>query len=168
MPLFGGKGGRVDAITGEGRVLGVVGTPGSIADLLNKRALIPLTDAQTGPVKGSMSPVAKADLDPYDAIVVGAASGEQPVVSALERSEMGRLRVPYDVTYQAGSIKVSGVVYAMAGHNPLDGLDRGAELAFPIFDLTVTCDGAPVPFARESALLSRPNVKPIASEKHAA
>ena len=167
MPSFGAGGSKlkVDVITTEGRVLGMVGSSGSLADLLNKRALIPLTEPQAGPIGGAMAPVHQAEIDPYDTILVGAAAGSPPVVPASERTEMSRLRDVYDAVYEAGNIRVSGTIYAMSGHNPMDALDRPVDLAVPIFDVSVTCGGAPVAFARDAALIGRPNVKVVSAQR---
>jgi len=165
MPSFGVGGKlKVDVITTEGRVLGMVGSSGNLADLLNKRALIPLTEPQAGPIGGTMAPVHQAEIDPYDTILVGAAAGSPPVVPPNERTEMSRLRDVYDAVYEAGNIRVSGTIYAMSGHNPMDTLDR-VDVAIPIFDLSVTCNGAPVAFARDAALVGRPNVKVVSATK---
>ena len=154
MPSFGAGGSKlkVDVITTEGRVLGMVGSSGNLADLLNKRALIPLTEPQAGPIGGAMAPV-------------GAAAGSPPVVPPNERTEMSRLRDVYDAVYEAGNIRVSGTIYAMSGHNPMDALDRPVDLAVPIFDVSVTCGGAPVAFARDAALIGRPNVKVVSAQR---
>ena len=164
MPFIVGSNGsklKVDVITSAGRVLGMVGSSGNLADLLNKRALIPLSDAQAGPVSGSLAPVRQAEIDPYDTIIVGAAAGSPLVVPPLARSEMSRLR---DAD-EAGKIRVSGTIYAMPGHNPMNALDRSVDLTIPIFDLSVTCNGAQVPFARDAALVGRPNVKVVSARK---
>jgi hypothetical protein len=165
MAMFGAGKLKVDVITAEGRVLGMVGSTGNLADLMNKRALIPLSEAQSGPVTGAMAPVRQAEIDPYDTILVGAATGSTPVVPPLERSEMSKFRDAYDAIYEAGKIRVSGTIYAMPGQNPTDTLNRSIDIAIPIFDLSVTCDGAPVPFARDAALVGRPNVKVVSATK---
>jgi hypothetical protein len=61
---------------------------------------------------------------------------------------MPRLRDAYDTIYEAGKVPVPGTTYAVPGHNPMDALDRAVDLAVPIFDVAVTCNGAPVSFAR--------------------
>ena len=167
MPSFGGgsKIGKVDAITGEGRILGLIGQSGSLADLLNKRGLIPLSDAQIGPVTGSLAPTPQAEIDPYDTILIGAAAGGSPVIQPTERSEMSRLRDAYDAVYEAGPIRVSGVIYPLPGHNPMDTLDQGVDVAIPIFDLSVTCSGARLSFTSDAALVGRPNVKVVSAQK---
>jgi hypothetical protein len=71
----------------------------------------------------------------------------------------------YDAVYEAGNIRVSGTIYAMSGHNPMDALDRPVDLAVPIFDVSVTCGGAPVAFARDAALIGRPNVKVVSAQR---
>ena len=161
-----GAGGKlqVDVITTEGRVLGMVGSTGNLVDLMNKRTLIPLLDAKAGPFTGAMAPTPRAEIDPYDTVLVGAATGSSPVVPATERTEMSKMRVAYDAVYEAGAIRVSGTIYAMSGHNPMDTLDR-VDVAIPIFDLSVTCNGAPVAFARDAALVGRPNVKVVSATK---
>ena len=165
MPMFGGGKLKVDVITSEGRVLGMVGSSGNLADLMNKRALIPLLEPQGGPFGGAMAPIRQAEIDPYDTILVGAAAGNPPVVAATDRSAMAKFRDAYDAVYEAGKIRVSGTIYAMPGHNPMDTLDRGIDVAIPIFDVAVTVNGAPVPFARDSALVGRPNVKVVSARK---
>jgi hypothetical protein len=165
VPVFGGGKVKVDVITNEGRVLGMVGSTGSLADMLNKRAVIPLAEAQAGPFTGAMAPAAKAEIDPYDTILVAAAAGSPPVVAATDRSAMAKFRDAWDAVYEAGKIRVSGTIYAMPGKNPMDTLDRQVEVAIPIFDLSVTCNGAPLAFARDAALIGRPNVKVISARK---
>ncbi len=167
MAMFGAGGKvKVDVITTEGRVLGMVGSTGNLADMLNKRAAIPLSEAQSGPVTGALAPARTAEIDPYDMVVVGAAPGSGgPIVPPLARTEMSRFRDAYEATYEAGKIRVTGTIYAMPGHNPMDSLDRSIDVAIPIFDLSVTCNGAPVPFARDAALVGRPNVKVVSARK---
>jgi hypothetical protein len=165
MAMFGAGKLKVDVITTEGRVLGMVGSSGNLADLMNKRALIPLSEAQSGPFIGTLAPVRQAEIDPYDTVLVGAATGSTPVVPPLERTEMSKFREAYDAVYEAGKIRVSGTIYAMRGHDPMDTLDRSIDVAIPIFDLSVTCNGAPVPFARDAALVGRPNVKVVSAKK---
>ncbi len=163
---FGGGGKlKVDVITSEGRVLGMVGASGNLADLMNKRALIPLIDAQAGPFSGAMAPVKQAEIDPYEAILVGAAAGNPPLVGAIDRGAMAKFRDAWDAVYESGKIRVTGTIYAMPGHNPMDTLDRSIEVAIPIFDLAVTVNGAPVPFTRDSAFVGRPNVKVVSARK---
>lgn len=165
MAVFGAGKLKVDVITNEGRVLGMVGSSGSLADMLNKRSTIPLSEAQAGPLSGAMAPVRQAEIDPYDTILVGAATGSAPVVGPTDRSAMAKFRDAYDAVYEAGKIRVVGTIYAIPGHDPMDTLDRSIELAIPIFDLSVTCNGAPLPFARDAAIIGRPNVKVVSARK---
>jgi hypothetical protein len=167
VSMFGAKL-KVDVITNDGRVAGMVGSAGNLADLLNKRAVIPLTEAQAGPLSGAMAPVKVAEIDPYETILVGAATGSAPVVGAIDRTAMSKFRDAYDAVYEAGKIRVAGTIYAIPGHDPMDTLDRSIELAIPIFDLAVTLNGAPIPFARDAAIIGRPNVKVVSARKKAA
>ena len=124
--------GRIDALLAQGGV--------KLASALEKRAAISVSNAQQGPNDLS-APLAPANgvrsVDPYDITIAMPAEDGEPVVSEADRDAWSKWRVAFDVTLEATSFTISGVLLLLPSQDPMSLTERGTELFLPVFSPTV-------------------------------
>jgi hypothetical protein len=141
MPVIGNvptkkRPGHFVALTEDGRIDAMLAQGGGkLAGLLEKRAPLNINTVLSGPSDGTnMAAVAGAQsVDPYDITIVMPAADGDPVVSAADKDAWERFRVAYDVSLEATSFRVTGVLYMLPSQDPLTLTERASELFVPIF-----------------------------------
>ncbi|MGZ6267016.1 MAG: hypothetical protein ACXWM8_09045 [Candidatus Limnocylindrales bacterium] len=135
------KPGHFVALTEDGRIDAVLSQGGAkLANVLEKRAVINVNNAQTGPndLSTPLQPATNIrTVDPYDVTIAMPAEDGEPVVSDADRDAWGRWRVAYEVTLEATPFRVSGVLLLLPSQDPLSLTERGTELFLPVFNPVV-------------------------------
>ena len=151
--------GRIDAILTQGDV--------KLADALEKRAAIPVDNAQQGSNDLS-APLVPAggvrSIDPYDVTIVMPAEDGEPVVSDADHEAWTKFRVSYDVTLEAAPFKVSGILLLLPSVDPYSLTERGTELFLPVFSPAVLVGGVPVrDVPRDAILMNRSHIRRVSA-----
>jgi hypothetical protein len=160
------KPGHFVALTEDGRIDAVLAQGGvKLADALEKRAAINVSNAMQGPNDGS-APLAPAagvrSVDPYDITIAMPAEDGEPVVSDADRDAWVKFRVAYDVTLEATPFKVTGVLLLLPSQDPLSLTERGTELFLPVFAPTVQVGGAALKDTpRDAVLVNRSHLRRV-------
>ena len=149
--------GRIDATLAQNNV--------KLADALEKRAAINVTNAQQGPNDLSRplapSPGTKS-VDPYDCSIIMPAEDGEPVVSDADRDAWSKFRVAYDVTLEATPFKVSGVLLLLPSQDPFSLTERGTELFLPVFVPQVQVNGITIKDTpRDAVLVNRSHLRRV-------
>lgn len=135
------KPGHFVALTEDGRIDAVLSQGGAkLANVLEKRAVINVNNAQTGPndLSAPLQPATNIrTVDPYDVTIAMPAEDGEPVVSDADRDAWGRWRVAYEVTLEATPFRISGVLLLLPSQDPLSLTERGTELFLPVFNPVV-------------------------------
>jgi hypothetical protein len=160
--------GHVVALTEDGRIDAMLPS-GKVADMLEKRAAINVSNAQRGPndLSAPLAPApALKSVDPYDISIVMPAEDGEPVVSDADRDAWSKFRVAYDVTLEAPPFKVSGVLLLLPSQDPLTLTERGTELFLPIFAPRVQVGVTPVrDTPRDAILVNRSHMRRVNATK---
>lgn len=158
------KPGHFVALTEDGRIDAVLAQNVKLADALEKRAAIPVNNAQQGPNDGaSLAPAnGVKSVDPYDITIAMPAADGEPVVSDADHDAWGRFRMSYDVTIEAPPFKVSGTLLLLPSQDPMSLTERGTELFLAVFNPSVTANGMAIKDTpRDSVLINRSHIKRV-------
>ena len=158
--------GHFVALSEDGRIDATLSQNGiKLADALEKRAAIPVNNAQQG-ANDLSTPLGPAggvkSIDPYDVTIVMPALDGEPVVSDADREVWSRFRVAYDVTLEAAPFKVSGVLLLLPSADPYSLTERGTELFLPVFAPVVSVGGVAVrDVPGDAVLMNRSHVRRV-------
>ena len=164
--VTGKRPGHFVALTEEGRIDAVLAQGGvKLADALEKRAPINVSNAQQGPNDLS-APLAPAynvrSVDPYDVTIAMPAFDGEPVVSQADRDAWNRFRVAYDVTLETTAFTVSGILLLLPSQDPTSLTERGTELFLAVFSPTVLVGGTPLgDTPRDAVLVNRSHLRRV-------
>ncbi len=140
--------GRIDAQLTQGGV--------KLADALEKRAAINVSNAQQGPnvLSGALTaaPGVKS-VDPHVVTIAMPAEDGEPVVSDADRDAWSKFRMAYDVVIDANQFTVTGVLLLLPSQDPMSLTERGSELFLPVFAPTVQVAGVTVRDTPRDAIL---------------
>jgi hypothetical protein len=163
------KPGHFVALTEYGRIDAVLAQNGvKLADALEKRASIPVTNAQRGLSEGGMlSPaIGVSAIGPYEVTIAMAAPDGEPVVSAMDRETWSKFRVVYEVNLEADPYVVSGLVLLLPSQDPFALMERGSELFLAVFSPSVYVNGAALwDTPGDALLLNRSHIKRVTSSQ---
>jgi hypothetical protein len=156
--------GHFVALTEDGRIDAML-PGGKLADLLEKRAAIPVSNAHQGPNDLS-SPLAPApgvrSVDPYDITIAMPAEDGEPVVTDADRDAWSKFRVAYDVVLEATPFRVTGILLLLPSTDPYSLTERGTELFLPVFSPQVQVSGMLVKDApRDAVLVNRSHLRKV-------
>jgi hypothetical protein len=141
--------GRIDAMLSQGGV----------------KLAISVSNAQQGPNDLS-APLAPANgirsVDPYDITIAMPAEDGEPVVSEADRDAWSRWRVAFDVTLEATSFTISGVLMLLPSQDPMSLTERGTELFLPVLSPTVQVGNTIVrDTPRDAILVNRSHIRRV-------
>lgn len=141
--VTGKKPGHFVAFTEHGRIDAVVDQSGKLAQLLEKRGAFTVKDVQEASHDGSVPRGSARSrlIDPNDIILAMPAPDGVLLVDEADHEAWIRWRIPYEVTLEAGPIRVHGKVLLPATETPSSLTERGAELFVAVFDPTVEVSG---------------------------
>jgi hypothetical protein len=122
-------------------------------------------DALQGPSDLS-KPLAAApgikSVDPYDISVAMPAADGEPVVSDADKDAWVKFRVAYDVTMEATTFKITGVLLLLPSQDPMSLTERGTELFMPVFSPSVTAGFARISdVPRDVVLVNRSHMRRV-------
>jgi hypothetical protein len=160
------KPGHFVALSDSGRTDAFIAQNGvKLADALERRAAINVTNVQSGPTDGSgpLTPLAGVKtVDPYDVTIAMPAEDGEPCVSEADHEAWKKFRVAYNVTLEAPPFTVTGVLLMMPSQDPLSLTERGTELFLPVFDPSVQFGGAGLPgVPRDVILVNRAHIRRV-------
>jgi hypothetical protein len=160
--VSGRKPGHFVAFTEHGRIDATLNQSGKLSLLLEKRGAISVKDVQEASHDGSvLRGTAKTRLlDPNDIVLAMPAPDGELLVEQADHDAWIKWRIPYDVTLEAGPIRVHGKVLLTATEDPSSLTDRGAELFVAVFGPTVEVSGVTLRDSpRDSVLVSRSHIQ---------
>jgi hypothetical protein len=160
------KPGHFVALTEDGRIDAVLSQGGvKLANVLEKRAAIGVSNAQTGPNDLS-APLQAANnirsVDPYDITIAMPAEDGEPVVSDADRDAWSKFRVAYEVILEASPFRISGVLLLFPSQDPMSLTERGTELFIPVFSPTVEVGSTTLrDTPRDAVLVNRSHLRRV-------
>jgi hypothetical protein len=150
---------RIDAVLAQGGV--------KLADALEKRVPIGITNALRGPIDNSdelLPAFSLKSIDPYDITIAMPALDGEPAVSEADRDAWKTWRVAYDVTLNAPPFTITGVVFLLPSEDALSLTERGAELFLPVLAPTVKYNGVTLgDTPSDSILVNRTHLRGVAA-----
>jgi hypothetical protein len=157
------KPGHFVALTEDGRIDAVLSKGGKLADALEKRAAIDVSNAQQGANEGgALSPANVKNVDPYDITVARPAEDGEPVVSDADKDAWSKFRMAYDVTLTATPFTVTGVLLLLPSQDPMSLTERGTELFLPVFTPSVSVNGVTLrDTPRDALLVNRSHIRRV-------
>ena len=133
--ISSGPGIRFDGLTEDWRLTGTMRVEGRLADALNRRETLAISDVRWAPIDGS-APLVPApglkSIDPYDLIAVLA---DPETVLALGTAEKGAPRVrkePFNVILETPPFRIVGTLLAYQGSSTGQMLEQAPEMFVPL------------------------------------
>lgn len=131
-----------DGLTADRRVVGQVLLDGRLSDMLNRRELLPISDARTAPLaKGKaqfrLDP-SYTSVDPYDFEIVLAGAGTLPDFTVAEMAARRVRKTSHRVDLDVAPYRVTGIIWLNTGDALEKLLVRSDRLYLPVTEAEIS------------------------------
>ena len=148
LPASDARGARsvgFNGFTDEWRLQGSVTIGGRLLDALNRREALPVENVLWAPAGGSaaLEPAPGIQsMDPYDLVIVVAASDSIAAVGDEEREAHRVHKIPYDVALEVPPYRIVGTIRLHPGVEPESVMERSSVMFSAVTDPVVSLNGA--------------------------